>query len=76
MSSMVPAISGEALAGTASHRPRSRTPQLNPCFVDEVIDAEKYPLAFRTAPSNQQVGAAANRFVMDILKIKGHRGHR
>ena len=64
-----PGNSGEALACTAVIA-RARTPQLNPCFVDEVIDAEKYPLAFRTAPSNQQVGAAANRFVMDILKIR------
>ncbi|RAI57984.1 ABC transporter substrate-binding protein [Roseicella frigidaeris] len=64
-----PGNSGEALACTAVIA-RARTPQLNPCFVDEVIDAEKYPLAFRTAPSNQQVGAAANRFVLDILKIR------
>ncbi|MEN0076662.1 MAG: ABC transporter substrate-binding protein [Paracraurococcus sp.] len=64
-----PGNSGEALACTAVIA-RARTPQLNPCFVDEVIDAEKYPLAFRTAPSNQQVGAAANRYVMDILKIR------
>jgi branched-chain amino acid transport system substrate-binding protein len=64
-----PGNSGEALACTAVIA-RTRTPQLNPCFVDEVIDVEKYPLAFRSAPSNQQVGAAANRYVVDVLKIK------
>jgi branched-chain amino acid transport system substrate-binding protein len=64
-----PGNSGEALACTAVIA-RSRTPQLNPCFVDELMDAEKYPLAFRAAPSNQQVGAAANRYVLEMLKIK------
>lgn len=64
-----PGNSGEALACTAVIA-RARTPQLNPCFVDEVIDTQKYPLAFRTAPSNQQIGAAANRYVLEILKIR------
>jgi branched-chain amino acid transport system substrate-binding protein len=64
-----PGNSGEALACTAVIA-RSRTPQLNPCFVDELMDVDKYPLAFRAAPSNQQVGAAANRYVLEMLKIK------
>jgi branched-chain amino acid transport system substrate-binding protein len=64
-----PGNSGEALACTAVIA-RSRTPQLNPCFVDELMDVEKYPLAFRAAPSNQQVGAAANRYVLEMLKVK------
>ena len=64
-----PGNSGEALACTAVIA-RSRTPQVNPCFVDELMDVEKYPLAFRAAPSNQQVGAAANRYVLEILKVK------
>jgi branched-chain amino acid transport system substrate-binding protein len=64
-----PGNSGEALACTAVIA-RSRTPQLNPCFVDELMDVDKYPLAFRAAPSNQQVGAAANRYVLEMLKVK------
>ena len=64
-----PGNSGEALACTAVIA-RSRTPQLNPCFVDELMDVEKYPHAFRAAPSNQQVGAAANRYVLEMLKVK------
>jgi branched-chain amino acid transport system substrate-binding protein len=64
-----PGNSGEALACTPAIA-RARIPQLDPCWVDSVIDIEKYPLAFRNAPSNQQVGGAANRYVTDILKIK------
>jgi branched-chain amino acid transport system substrate-binding protein len=64
-----PSNSGEALACTPviAH---TRTPQLDPCWVDAVIDIEKYPLAFRVGPSNQQVGAAANRYVLDVLKVR------
>ena len=64
-----PGNSGEALACTAviCLCPHAAT---QPRSVDEAIDAEKYPLAFRTAPSNPQVGAAANRFGLDILKIR------
>lgn len=64
-----PGNSGEALACTPviAH---ARTPQLDPCWVDTVIDPEKYPMAFRIGPSNQQVGAAANRYVLDVLKVK------
>lgn len=64
-----PSVSGEALACTPviAH---ARIPQLDPCWVDTVIDPEKYPMAFRIGPSNQQVGAAANRFVLDVLKVK------
>ena len=64
-----PGNSGEALACTPAIA-RARVPQLDPCWVDAVIDVEKYPLAFRNAPSNQEVGAAANRYVVDVLKIK------
>jgi branched-chain amino acid transport system substrate-binding protein len=64
-----PGNSGEALACTPLIA-RARIPQLDGCWVDAVIDIEKYPLAFRNAPSNQQVGAAANRYVVDVLKIK------
>ena len=63
-----PGNSGEALACTPLIA-RSKVPQLDPCWVDDVIDVEKYPLAFRNAPSNQQAGAAANHYVVDVLRI-------
>ena len=31
---------------------------------------KKYPLAFRNAPTNQQVGGAANHYVVNIVKAK------
>jgi branched-chain amino acid transport system substrate-binding protein len=64
-----PGNSGEALACTPAIA-RAKIPQLDPCWVDAAIDVEKYPLAFRNAPSNQEVGAAANHYVVDVLKIK------
>jgi branched-chain amino acid transport system substrate-binding protein len=64
-----PGNSGEALACTPAIA-RARVPQLDPCWVDAVIDVEKYPLAFRNAPSNQEVGGAANHYVVDVLKLK------
>jgi branched-chain amino acid transport system substrate-binding protein len=64
-----PGNSGEALACTPAVA-HAGVPQLDPCWVDAVIDVQKYPLAFRNAPSNQEVGAAANHYVVDVLKIK------
>jgi branched-chain amino acid transport system substrate-binding protein len=64
-----PGNSGEALACTPLIA-RARIPHMDGCWVDAVIDVDKYPLAFRNAPTNQQVGAAANHYVVDILKIK------
>jgi branched-chain amino acid transport system substrate-binding protein len=64
-----PANSGEALAVTGLLA-RGNTPQLDPCWVDTLIDVAKYPMAFRTAPSNQQIGAAANHYVLDVMKIR------
>jgi branched-chain amino acid transport system substrate-binding protein len=61
--------SGEALAATPLVA-RIGVPQLDPCWVDALIDVKKYPLAFRVGPSNQQIGAAANRYVMETLKLK------
>jgi branched-chain amino acid transport system substrate-binding protein len=63
-----PGNSGEALA-TLAIIARARVPQLDPCWVDTVIDPEKYPLAYRNAPSNQQVGKASVTYVMDVLKL-------
>jgi branched-chain amino acid transport system substrate-binding protein len=44
--------------------------QVHPCWVDSLTDVKKYPLCFRNAPTNQQIGAAANRYVIEVLKKK------
>ena len=64
-----PLNSGESLAATPVLA-RVGVPQLDPCWVDSLIDVKKYPLAFRNICSNQQVGAAANRYVLDVLKLR------
>jgi branched-chain amino acid transport system substrate-binding protein len=43
---------------------------LHPCWVDSLIDVKKYPMAYRQAPTNTQVGAGANYYVVDVLKLK------
>jgi branched-chain amino acid transport system substrate-binding protein len=64
-----PLNSGEALAATPLVA-RYRVPMLHPCWVDELIDVAKYPMAFRNAPTNSQVGGGANHYVVDVLKLK------
>src|ERR1700749_5153151 len=64
-----PVNSGESLA-VVPLLARSNTPQLHPCWVDSLTDTKKYPMCFRNAPTNQQIGAAANRYVIDVLKRK------
>ena len=64
-----PLNSGESLA-VVPLLARANTPQLHPCWVDALTDAKKYPLCFRNAPTNQQIGGAANRYVVDVLKLK------
>src|SRR5580700_6591201 len=64
-----PVNSGEALAATPLIA-RDKVPMLHPCWVDQLIDVKKYPMAFRNAPTNQQIGGAANQYVMDVLKLK------
>jgi len=64
-----PVNSGESLA-VVPLLARSNTPQVHPCWVDTLTDAQKYPMCFRNAPTNQQIGAAANRYVVEILKKK------
>ena len=64
-----PVNSGESLA-VVPLLARANTPQLHPCWVDTLTDPEKYPMCFRNAPTNQQIGAAANRYVVDVLKRK------
>jgi branched-chain amino acid transport system substrate-binding protein len=64
-----PVNSGESLA-VVPLLARANTPQLHPCWVDTLTDPKKYPMCFRNAPTNQQIGAAANRYVVDVLKRK------
>ena len=64
-----PLNSGEALAATPLIA-RDGVPQMHPCWVDALTDPKKYPLAFRNAPTNQQIGGAANHYVVSILKAK------
>jgi branched-chain amino acid transport system substrate-binding protein len=64
-----PVNSGESLAAVPLLA-RSKIPQIHPCWVDTLTDPKKYPMCFRNAPTNQQIGAAANRYVVDVLKKK------
>jgi branched-chain amino acid transport system substrate-binding protein len=64
-----PLNSGEALAATPLIA-RDGIPQIDPCWVDTLTDVKKYPLAFRNAPTNHQIGGAANRYATDVLKAK------
>src|SRR5215468_8927780 len=64
-----PLNSGEALAATPLIA-RDGVPQLHPCWVDGLTDPKKYPLAFRNGPTNQQIGGAANHYVVNIIKAK------
>src|SRR5262249_3888397 len=62
-----PLNSGESLA-VVPLLARTKTLQIHPCWVDSLTDVKKYPLCFRNAPTNQQIGAAANRYVVEVLK--------
>jgi branched-chain amino acid transport system substrate-binding protein len=64
-----PVNSGESLA-VVPLLARAKTPQIHPCWVDTLTDPKKYPMCFRNAPTNQQIGGAANRYVVDVLKKK------
>jgi branched-chain amino acid transport system substrate-binding protein len=64
-----PLNSGESLA-VVPLLARANMPQVHPCWVDSLTDSKKYPMCFRNAPTNQQIGAAANRYVVDVLKRK------
>src|SRR6201991_3538234 len=64
-----PVNSGESLA-VVPLLARTSTPQMHPCWVDSLTDPKKYPMCFRNASTNQQIGAAANRYVVDVLKKK------
>src|ERR1700730_5841941 len=62
-----PVNSGESLA-VVPLPARTNTPQVHPCWVDSLTDTQKYPMCFRNAPTNQQIGGAANRYVVEVLK--------
>ena len=64
-----PVNSGESLA-VVPLLARANVPQIHPCWVDSLTDVKKYPLCFRNAPTNQQIGGAANRYVVEVLKKK------
>jgi branched-chain amino acid transport system substrate-binding protein len=64
-----PLNSGESLA-VVPLLARSSTLQVHPCWVDTLTDPKKYPMCFRNAPTNQQIGGAANRYVLEVLKHK------
>jgi branched-chain amino acid transport system substrate-binding protein len=64
-----PVNSGESLA-VVPLLARANTPHIHPCWVDSLTDPKKYPMCFRNASTNQQIGAAANRYVVDVLKRK------
>jgi branched-chain amino acid transport system substrate-binding protein len=64
-----PLNSGESLA-VVPLLAKANIPQLHSCFVDTLTDPKKYPMCFRNASTNQQIGAGANRYVLDVLKCK------
>ena len=64
-----PVNSGESLAAVPLLA-RANILQVHPCWVDSLTDPQKYPMCFRNAPTNQQIGAAANRYVVEVLKRK------
>jgi branched-chain amino acid transport system substrate-binding protein len=64
-----PTNSGESLAVTAIMA-RSRMPNLHPCVIDNLINPQRYPNAFRIAPSNTQWDDAVRNYTMKILKAK------
>ncbi|MGD9805231.1 MAG: ABC transporter substrate-binding protein [Hyphomicrobiaceae bacterium] len=64
-----PLNSGETAAVMANIA-RDKVAHLHPCWVDSLIDVKKYPLAYRSAPSNQQIGHAANHYVVNVVKAK------
>jgi branched-chain amino acid transport system substrate-binding protein len=64
-----PTNSGESLAVTPIMT-RAKMPNIHPCVIDRVIDAEKYPYAFRLSPSNTQWDNAVRKYALQILKAK------
>ncbi|MBV9828751.1 MAG: ABC transporter substrate-binding protein [Alphaproteobacteria bacterium] len=63
-----PGNSGESLA-TTPIMARQTMPNLHPCVVNSLIDTDKYPNAFRLAPSNIQWDDAVRNYTLKILKL-------
>src|SRR4051812_17916584 len=64
-----PTNSGESLAVTPIMA-RAKMPNVHPCVVDSLIDPQKFPNAFRLAPSNSQWDDAVRNYCLNILKAK------
>jgi branched-chain amino acid transport system substrate-binding protein len=64
-----PTNSGEALA-TTPIMARFKMPDIHPCVVTQLIDPEKYPNAFRMAPSNAQWDDAVRGYCLKVVKAK------
>src|SRR5450631_4429183 len=64
-----PTNSGESLAVTPIMA-RAKMPNIHPCVVDSLIDVQKFPNAFRVAPSNGQWDDAVRGYCMKVLKAK------
>src|SRR5436189_5386572 len=64
-----PVNSGESLA-VVPLLARANTPQIHPGWVDTLTDPEKHPMGFRKAPTNRQIGRAANRYAVQDLTRK------
>jgi len=64
-----PTSSGESLAITALLA-KARMPNLHPCVIDGLIDPQRYPNAFRLAPSNSQWDATVRHYCRTVLKAR------
>jgi branched-chain amino acid transport system substrate-binding protein len=64
-----PTNSGESLAVTPIMA-RSKMPNIHPCVIDGLIDAAKFPNAYRISPSNTQWDDAVRKYCLEILKAK------
>jgi branched-chain amino acid transport system substrate-binding protein len=64
-----PTNSGESMASEPVTA-RYKTPSLVYSVVDNLVDAKKYPYFFRQLPSNTQWTAAAQDYVLKVLKAK------
>ncbi len=64
-----PTNSGESLAVTPLMA-RAKMPNIHPCVVDTLIDPQKFPNAFRIAPSNSQWDDAVRGYCTKVLKAK------
>ena len=64
-----PTNSGEAMAALPVMA-RVGMPCLHPCVLDSLTDPEKYPSAFRVAPSNGQWDDAVRGYVLNTLGVR------